>query len=68
MCDSPCCSNLLHSVTQPHDVCRLATGLSLGGVQRDVQVGYIWEFRVDLLVWVHKVLDLRHGELSTRKK
>lgn len=57
-------SHLLHRVPQPHDLCRLTAGLSLGGEQHDLQVGYIREFRVDLLIRVHKVLDLSHGELS----
>lgn len=56
-------ANLFHSVAQPHDGCRLATGLSLGGVQCNFQVSHTGELRMDLLIWIHKVLNLRHGEL-----
>jgi len=59
----PNLSYLLHGVPQPHDLGRLAAGLGLGGVQYDVQVRHVGELGVDLLGGVHKVLDLRHGEL-----
>lgn len=57
-------THLLHSISKPHDLCRLPAGLGLGGVQDDIQVGYIGESRVNLLIWVHEMLNLSHGELS----
>ena len=59
---------LLHRISQPHDVGGLPTGLGLGGVQRDVQVGHVGELGVDLFRGVHKVLYLGHGELSGGKE
>lgn len=59
---------VLHSIAQPHDLCGLSAGLSLRGEQHDLQVSHIGEIRVDLLFWIHKVLNLSHGALSASRR